>query len=190
MRKLITICIFLASVCYAQGFTTQSQSRISNDTGLALVGARIYLSPTENSIANGVVLISKGKITAVGQKGKVKIPPRHRVIDCTGQTLTSGFWNSHVHFIEPKWKSSSTMSVSKLSRQLKEMLTKYGFTTVFDTGSVWEETLSIRRRIEAGEVNGPRILTVGEILSVKDGLTPALMSRLGFLPNMIVRKTV
>ncbi len=187
MRKLITICTFLVVGCYCSlSLSVKGQAPSSNSIDLALVGARIYPSPTEKPIANGVVLISNGRITAVGQKEKIKIPPRSRVFDCTGLTLTSGFWNSHVHFIEPKWENSSAMPASKLSQQLKGMLTKYGFTTVFDIGSVWVETSAIRRRIESGEIDGPRILTVGEILSVKGGLTPALMRRLGFLPDMII----
>lgn len=187
MRKLITIRTFLAVVgcCCSLSLSVKGQSPSSNSVDLALVGARIYPSPTEKPIANGVVLISNGRITAVSEKRKIKIPPRSKVLDCAGLTLTSGFWNSHVHFIEPKWENSSTMPASKLSQQLKDMLTKYGFTTVFDTGSVWVETSAIRRRIESGEIDGPRILTVGEILSVKGGLTPALMRRIGFLPDMV-----
>ncbi len=189
MRKLITISTFLVIIfgCFSGlSLALNGQSPSSNSTDMAFVGAKIYSSPTENPIENGVVLISNGRITALGQKEKIKIPPRSRVFDCTGLTLTSGFWNCHVHFIELKWENSSAMPVSKLSQQLKEMLTKYGFTTVFDTGSVWGETQAIRRRIESGEIDGPRIFTVGEILSVKGGLSPALMKRIGFLPDMII----
>jgi hypothetical protein len=42
------------------------------------------------------------------------------------------------------------------------MLTRWGFTTVFDIASVLENTNLIRHRIESGEVQGPRLLTVGE----------------------------
>jgi len=42
------------------------------------------------------------------------------------------------------------------------MLTRWGFTTVFDIASVLQNTNLIRHRIESGEVKGPRILTVGE----------------------------
>jgi imidazolonepropionase-like amidohydrolase len=41
-------------------------------------------------------------------------------------------------------------------------LTRWGFTTVFDIASVLENTNLIRSRIESGEVEGPRLLTVGE----------------------------
>ncbi len=47
------------------------------------------------------------------------------------------------------------------------MLTRWGFTTVFDIASILQNTNLIRRRIESGEVKGPRILTVGEPFWVK-----------------------
>jgi imidazolonepropionase-like amidohydrolase len=58
------------------------------------------------------------------------------------------------------------------------MLTRWGFTTVFDIASVLENTTVIRRRIESGEVKGPRILTVGEPFWGKGG-TPVYVR--GFL---------
>lgn len=42
------------------------------------------------------------------------------------------------------------------------MLNRCGFTTLFDLASVLDNTLALRRRIESGELRGPRILTVGE----------------------------
>lgn len=42
------------------------------------------------------------------------------------------------------------------------MFTRWGFTSVFDIGSVLDNTLTIRRRIDSGELRGPRILTAGE----------------------------
>jgi imidazolonepropionase-like amidohydrolase len=51
------------------------------------------------------------------------------------------------------------------------MLTRYGFTTVVDTGSFLGDTTSIRRRIEAGEIDGPRILTAGIPLYPHDGIS-------------------
>jgi len=57
----------------------------------------------------------------------------------------------------------------QVASQLHEMLTRWGFTTVFDIASVLQNTTLIRRRIENGEVNGPRILTVGDPFWVKGG---------------------
>jgi len=105
---------------------------------LALVGGTIYTSPTEDPIPDGVILIQQGKIVAVGKRSSINIPQGVEVLDCTGMTVTAGFWNSHVHFFERKWANVETIPGPELSRQLQGMLTGYGFTSVFDLGSMWE----------------------------------------------------
>jgi imidazolonepropionase-like amidohydrolase len=51
---------------------------------------------------------------------------------------------------------------------MQEMLTRWGFTTVWDLGSDPADALPLRRRVNAGEVLGPNIFSVGSILP-KDG---------------------
>lgn len=131
----------------------------------ALVNGTIYASPTEEPIRGGVVRIDDEKIVAV-ESGDV-FPAGTEALDCTGCTITAGFWNSHVHFFERKWADAETIPADELAHQLRDMLTRYGFTSVFDLSSVWENTRRLRERIESGEVAGPRIRTTGE------GLVPA-----------------
>jgi imidazolonepropionase-like amidohydrolase len=134
------------------------------DGNLALTGATIYVNPTEDPTTDGVLLIENGKITEVGTRSSVQVPPGTVTLDCSGCTITAGFWNSHVHFFERKWADSGAIAASELGRQLKDMMTRYGFTSVFDTGSMGENTRRLRGRIESGEVPGPRIRSVGEAL--------------------------
>ena len=152
---------------------------------MAVVGGTIYLTPTAPPIRNGVVLIQDGKISAVGSKTSVRVPPGFQSLDCSGKTITAGFWNSHVHFFERKWANAGAIPAAELTRQLQDMFTRYGFTSVFDTGSPWENTLGIRKRIESGEVPGPRIRSTGEAL-----IAPAAMPSdniLGILGDMPLR---
>jgi cytosine/adenosine deaminase-related metal-dependent hydrolase len=116
---------------------------------LALVGGTIYVSPTEEPIRNGVVLIQGGKIAAVGSRALVQLPQTVQTLDCSGLTITAGFWNSHVHFFERKWANAATIPARELSRQLQDMLIGYGFTTAFDLSSPWENTRRLRDRIES-----------------------------------------
>lgn len=157
---------------------------------LVLVGAKIYPSPTERPIPNGVVVIENGRITAVGEKGKIKIPDRLKKLDCAGLTLTAGFWNSHVHLGETKWEDAANIPAAELSQQLTDMAIRYGFTSVFDTGSVLANTKIIRQRIESGEIGGPAILTTGPINYPKGGTPPAfLVQALGFSVAIIQEVT-
>jgi len=127
---------------------------------------------------NGAILVHAGRILAVGPNATIKISSRATVIDCNGLVVTAGFWNSHVHILTPGLLHAEKLSSEQITAQLQEMLTRWGFTTVFDIASVLENTNLIRRRIESGEVRGPRILTVGEPFWGKGG-TPIYVK--GFL---------
>lgn len=142
---------------------------LSQASDLVLVGAKIYPSPTERPIENGVVLIHGGHILAVGTSRKIKIPRDAKIIDCKGLVVMAGFWNSHVHILPPALLHAEQKSAAQLASQLETMFTRWGFTTVFDIGSVLQNTALIRRRIETGEVKGPRILTTGEPFWGKGG---------------------
>src|ERR1700686_3838445 len=113
---------------------------------LALAGGTIYIGPTEEPIRDGVVLIHGGTIAAVGSSAHVQLPRAARTLDCSGLTITAGFWNSHVHFFERKWANAAAIPPPELSRQLQDTFTRYGFTSVFDLSSPWENTRRIRDR--------------------------------------------
>src|SRR5580658_10894121 len=139
----------------------------------ALVGATIYVSPTDEPIRDGVVLIQGQKIVAVGGRAQTQFPETAHVLECFGLTITAGLWNSHVHFFERKWADVATIPAHELNRQLALMLTRYGFTGAFDIGSMWENTRRLRARIESGEVCGPRIRSTGPGLIPPGAFPPA-----------------
>jgi imidazolonepropionase-like amidohydrolase len=138
-------------------------------SGLALVGAKIYLSPSDPPIENGTILIHNGHILSVGPVEEIKVPRGMTIIDCKGLVVTAGFWNSHVHILLPGLLHAEKLSPGQITLQIQQMLTQWGFTTVFDIASVLQNTNLIRRRIAGGEVKGPRILTTGEPFWVKGG---------------------
>ena len=89
--------------------------------------------------------------------------PSAQIIECKGLTVTAGFWNSHVHFTEPVWRTSVDGPAAPLTSHMQEMLTRWGFTTVWSLGSNPRDSLALRRRVNAGEVLGPNIFLVGSI---------------------------
>jgi len=160
-----------------------TQTNTPPSSALALIGGTIYIDPTSPPIRDGVVLVLDGKITAVGNRRSVRIPGGAQTIDCSGLTVVAGFWNSHVHFLQRKWADAGTIPAPELARPLQTMLTQYGFTSVFDTWSMWENTRRIRERIESGEIAGPRIRSTGEAMFGKgEAVPPAAWGSLGFIP--------
>lgn len=113
----LKIMICLVAILVAGVVSGQPRPVRSN---VALVGARIYPSPTDSPIDNGVVLIRNGKIVAVGAAGTIKVPSSYSIIDCKDLTLTAAFWNCHVHFIEPNGRMPTSCrlrsSTSRWSR--------------------------------------------------------------------------
>ena len=161
-------------------------AQTTHQSSLALVGATVYPSPQSTAINDAVVVITAGKIIAVGARASISIPSDARLIRCEGLFVTAGFQNSHVHFTEDKWNDAPTQSATTLTSNLRSMLTRYGFTTVVDTGSLLPNTVAIRKRIESGDVAGPRILTAGPPLYppngvpyyVREGIPPDLLKLL------------
>jgi len=155
LQRIITFCL----AAFGCGGQATSGSRATGERNvLAVLGARIYPSPSEPPIANGAVVATDGLITSVGPRDHVGVPPGATVLDGAGLTVTAGFWNTHVHFTEAKWRRAESTPASELSAALGAMLTRWGVVRVVDTGSPPVNTLALRRRIEAGEVAGPQIM--------------------------------
>jgi imidazolonepropionase-like amidohydrolase len=130
---------------------------------LVLKGGSLYASPDAAMVPDAVVVVSDGVISAIGKSGEVQIPDGARVLDCAGKTIVAGFWNSHVHFTEPVWRGSATGLAAPLTAHMQAMLTRWGFTTVWDLGANPDNTLPLRHRINSGEVLGPSIFLAGSI---------------------------
>lgn len=133
-----------------------------NHSMLACVGGTVYPSPTAEPIKDAAVLMEEGKITAVEPGARFKLPAAAQVLDCKGKFIVAGFWNSHIHF-ETGWHDATSQPADKMEAHMREMLTRWGFTAVWDLGSDTNNTLAIRRRVESGEVPGPKILIAGAI---------------------------
>jgi imidazolonepropionase-like amidohydrolase len=173
--------LFVVVMAAVLSALTLAQS-VPAERTLVLTGARVYASPRERVIENGAVVVRDDKIVYVGSRNDPQVPKDATVIDCTGQIVTAGFWNSHVHFTDARWEPAATMPAVALSDQIQQMLVRHGFTTVLDSGSYWPITTALRRRIETGTLTGPRILTAGEILFPKEGaLPPSMLKGLGMI---------
>ncbi|HJT89118.1 MAG TPA: amidohydrolase family protein [Bryobacteraceae bacterium] len=155
--------LLLISLLFTTGTWAQS---------LALVHARIYTDPGSAAIPDGTVVVRDGWISAVGTAAQITVPANTPTIDCRGLTVVAGLWNNDIHLTEPKWRDARSQPAARLAAELAAMFTRHGFTSVFDTGSLTDNTLALRERIRKGEVAGPMILTTGIGLAPVGG-TPA-----------------
>jgi imidazolonepropionase-like amidohydrolase len=170
--------------CFVIGLVAIRAATAQPSTFLALTNATVCASPTAAPLNDGVVIVRGTTITEVGARSAVAIPAGATTIDCRGSVVLAGYQNSHVHFTEEKWVAAAQQPAQKLSDQLQAMLTRFGFTTVVDTGSLLANTIAIRRRIDSGEINGPRILTAGIPLYPPDGI-PYYLRDSGLPPDQL-----
>ena len=103
------------------------------------------------------VVVEGRRITAIAGVDSVRYPTTARVIDGTGKYLIPGLWDMHVHLRD----LDGTLPLFVVN----------GVTAVRDMGSDLANTLTTRRRIEAGEVVGPRIWTAGLAVESRSWLT-------------------
>jgi len=184
LGTLVTIlAVFVAVVWLLQVYPRRNPHpplKLAQGT-LAIQHARIYVSPTGPPIDDGTVLVRDGLIAAVGPQ--VAIPAGATLLPCEHCVVTAGFWNAHVHFTQPRWAGANWKAAAPLNAGLSDMFLSRGFTTVVDLGSNPADTISIRRRTELGELDGPFIYTAGAALYPPHGIPYYLRDT---LPGWIV----
>jgi len=156
---------------FAAGFVSAALVSPSPAADSLLIPAdKIYTSPDAPPRLNGAVLVRNGRIASVSdERSRIAIPEGTQTSECRG-VVVAGFQNSHVHFMGPTFDGAAKRPAAEVEQAVESMLTRYGFTTVFDTGSDLANTLAIRVRIEQGEIRGPRIRTAGWPLYPQGGI--------------------
>lgn len=162
--KRMTLLLCLATAGCA------SQQRPATADRWLLTGTRLYVAPDEPPVDNAWVLVNGGKIEAVGSASDAPPAGIRREDACSGGVITAGFQNSHVHFTDPAFAGAASRPSAELQPPLSAMTTRFGFTTVVDTGSDPTNTGVLRQRIARGELQGPAILTVGASMYPENGI--------------------
>lgn len=89
------------------------------------------------------VVVADGKIAAVGPAASTEAPANARVIEGKGKTLIPGLWDSHQHYGND---SEGPLLLSQ------------GITSVRDPGNRPDELMARKKRIDEGQLLGPRIV--------------------------------
>jgi imidazolonepropionase-like amidohydrolase len=138
---------------------------------LALVGGRIIDGYGGPLIENGVILIVDDRIVAVGPRSDVDVPGGTSVVSTEGMTMMPGLFDMHVHLMilghgdYARWDelfgdklADEVMPIA--ARQLLEA----GVTSARDLGAPLDDILTVKRRIAAGEIPGPRLFVSGPFI--------------------------
>lgn len=143
---------FLASLGIAQ------QSKAQN---LVITNAHIIVGNGQ-VIQNGSVVARDGRIVSVAA-GQPQTPaPGAQTIDAEGMTVMPGFIDDHRHLIgrDPNFFADLA------NKEMMELL-ESGVTTVQSGGDPFPEIVQLRKKIESGEIKGPRIISPGPLNFMK-----------------------
>ena len=133
---------------------------------LVVTNARI-LDGTGRVIESGSVVVRDGKIVSVSP-GSATVPGA-RVIDARRKTVMPGFIDAHRHIV--RGEAAQWLKAESATR-MQEFLDA-GFTTVLSAGDAPEVILELRRRLQHGELKGPRLFAAGRVPLARPAAAPA-----------------
>ncbi len=112
------------------------------------------------------VILRDGRIAEVGPTKKVKVPAGAAVVDGTGKTLIPGMVGMHDHM----YYSAAGGYDAQMSFTGPRLYLGSGVTTIRTTGSQSPYgDINLKRRIDAGQVPGPRIFVTTPYLTGPGG---------------------
>jgi len=137
----------------------------------ALVGGTLVDGYGGKPLANSVILIKGERIIAVGQLGSMEIPKEAEIISTEGMTVLPGLWDMHVHLMinghsDYTYWDKTYMKLQKdvIMPASAHQLLMAGITSARDLGGPLEASLSVRDRINKGEIPGPTMYMSGPFI--------------------------
>ena len=125
--------------------------------------------------AGQTVLVSNGKIEAIGAAASVAIPSGAKRIAGDGRFLIPGLWDMHVHLRSDQARPNIRMPED--NAPMLDLFLPNGIVGIREMGGdLSDEVLSWREEIRKGILTGPKILTAGRKL---DNEPPAWAGSLG-----------
>ncbi|MFK7887336.1 MAG: amidohydrolase family protein [Gammaproteobacteria bacterium] len=161
-------CFFVFVMLLALGATSAHAQKS------ALVGGRLVDGLLGEPIADSVILVDGDKIEAVGSVESLPVPAGYTVISTEGMTVMPGLWDMHVHLMINGHSDYDHWHKAYIDRFADEImpasaaqLLLAGVTTARDLGAPLEASLSVRQRINDGEIPGPRLFISGPFIQHK-----------------------
>jgi imidazolonepropionase-like amidohydrolase len=139
---------------------------------------------------NMTLIVNGNRIEGV-EKGFVAPGPGDQLIDLKNGTIMPGFMDMHVHlsteFSQKSYLERYTLNTADYALEAAvraERTLQAGFTSVRDLGDTDNVTVALRRMIDAGKLQGPRIWTATKSIATTGGhADPTNGARRGMLPE-------
>jgi imidazolonepropionase-like amidohydrolase len=123
---------------------------------LVISNARIIVG-NGSVIESGAVVVRGGRIASVG--AGVATPAGVRQIDARGMTAMPGFIDGHRHIISG---NADQWLKDQAAQRMQEFLDA-GYTTLLAGGGPAEANIELKRRIDSGQLKGPRVIPAAQV---------------------------
>jgi imidazolonepropionase-like amidohydrolase len=138
---------------------------------LAITGGTLIDGNGGPPVADAVIVVSNGRITAAGTRATVSIPPGATPIDAKGKFIVPGLIDTNVHLSLYGGMGDRYETIAKYHPRQKDIVLeaaqlqlKYGITTVRDSYGLLPPLVAVRDQIASGAAVGARILAAGNIV--------------------------
>jgi imidazolonepropionase-like amidohydrolase len=127
---------------------------------IAVKAVRIFDATSGTNLTNQVILIVGDRISDVGPASRIKIPASASVVDLGGATVLPGLIDGHVHLNDGNG-DQRRQALDSATASLKA-----GYTTQVTQGSHGGgyTDVELKKEIDSGRVQGPRLLPAGPIV--------------------------
>ncbi len=179
--RRISCCLALLLVPLAQNVNPQAPSGAGRK--IALVGGMLLDGYEAPPIHHAAVLIEGERIVRVGPAAAMTIPPEYTVIDTSGRTMMPGMIELHAHLVllghgnYGTWfpwieKQGAMTMLTRVMEVAAQQLLNAGITSAVDLGTPLAPSISIRDRINQGQIAGPRMSMSGPWLTRTPAVFP------------------
>jgi imidazolonepropionase-like amidohydrolase len=167
LRKISALLLaVVAAVAVVPSLRRAALAQEREPRAYVIRAARMFDGRGERTVSPGLVVVAGGRITGVGAGAQV--PRGAEVIDLGDATILPGFMDAHTHLTfeaSGDWRRDELDGLQKPIPEQALDATEFtrktlmiGFTTVRDLGSGDLIDVSLRNAINAGKVEGPRML--------------------------------
>jgi imidazolonepropionase-like amidohydrolase len=158
---------------------------------LALVGGMLLTGYEVPPVHHATILIEGSRIVQAGPASEITIPAGTTIVDTSGRTMLPGLIETHAHLVTLghgnyatwfPWINShgGAQMLTKVMETAAKQLLMAGITTSIDLGAPLKESLSIRDRINKGEIVGTRVFVSGPWIARIAGPVAADSMQAGF----------
>jgi imidazolonepropionase-like amidohydrolase len=159
---------FLAFIVTCVGLLTPILSAAETRGRTLLSNVRVVQLPEGRVTGPRDVLVSEGRISAIGEHGTMRIRDA-RFVDGRGGYVMPGLAEGHAHVPGPKQK--------QYAEDVLLLYLAHGVTTIRGMlGDPWH--LELRERLARGEVLGPRLYTAGPSINGRSAPTAEVATRM------------